>query len=154
MISLGLLWFDDDNRRSAASKVAEAVARFEERTGYRATTVHVHPALASSLAPASGRAGTKRAKMEHHVPVRVVGDDYLGRHYYLVGIEAGETPRPVRATRTAREARKAEAPRAPSTSSDAPEPVNTRRQPRSRGTRKAAQEPHGRASRAHQPKSA
>lgn len=133
MLSLGLLWFDDDNRRSPATKITDAVTRFEERTGLRATSVHVNPIVATALAPAKSRSGRSVAGRESgtpRLPVKVIGDEYLGRHYYLVGIEEGETPRAVRVARTARAARKNEAPRIGHAEAELPDDRATARRSR------------------------
>jgi hypothetical protein len=88
MLALGLLWFDDDSRRPLAQKIAEAIARYEERVGEAPSVCQVSPAQAAALA--SARPG--------QIPrVRIVSDETLRPNHFLVGIEQGEElPDPLR----------------------------------------------------------
>jgi hypothetical protein len=42
----GMLWFDDDPRKSLETKIAQAAARFSEKHGRRPTTCCVSPSVA------------------------------------------------------------------------------------------------------------
>jgi hypothetical protein len=131
MLTLGLLWYDDDARRPVPQKIAEAVARYQERVGGRPTVCQLNPRQAASLASA------KAAALPH---VRLVPDETLRSNYFLVGIEEGEAgaepqmlahepdmPMPVEDTSTSRRTRrgKASAQRAAEAAAKAPsmEPI-------------------------------
>lgn len=49
MIAEGLLWFDDDPRRPLQEKIANAIERYSERTGWLPTVCETHPAQAESF---------------------------------------------------------------------------------------------------------
>jgi hypothetical protein len=85
MLIVGLLWYDDDARRPVAQKIADAVARYQERLGGRPTVCQLNPRQAATLTAA--KAAT--------VPqVRLMPDETLRPNYFLVGIEEGdELPR-------------------------------------------------------------
>ena len=83
MLTLGLLWYDDDARRPIPQKIAEAVARYQERVGGRPTVCQLNPRQAVSLA--SAKAGALP-------PLRLVPDETLRSNYFLVGIEEGDEP--------------------------------------------------------------
>lgn len=81
----GLLWFDADARRSAQSKLDEALIRFRERCGVEADCCHVSPSEVFS-----------------HPTVQVVPDPAVLRHHFLVGCdEEASPPRQVRRRRSA-----------------------------------------------------
>jgi hypothetical protein len=101
MIATGLLWYDDDLRRPLAAKIAEAAERYRERVGVEPTTCQLHPSqlAAAQPAPTTGR-GSRRKTAEIPVPgLRLIPDEHLRPNYFLVGIESGETVRPVRGWR-------------------------------------------------------
>lgn len=78
MLTLGLLWYDDDARRPVPQKIAEAVARYHERVGGRPTVCQLNPRQAAALA------SVKTAALPQ---LRLVPDETLRSNYFLVGIE-------------------------------------------------------------------
>jgi hypothetical protein len=103
MISTGLLWFDDDARRPLPRKIADALDRYRDRTGYEPTTCLVNPAQAESLhAPATAiRPRTRRASAADDAisvtlppGLHIQPSEALSPNYIMVGIAADETPRP------------------------------------------------------------
>ncbi|MBF6590707.1 MAG: hypothetical protein IVW57_09270 [Ktedonobacterales bacterium] len=107
MISLGLLWFDDDARRTVARKVADALARYRDRVGYEPTVCLLHPTQAAALAapaatmkPRARRGGGKDAAKDAAAvtlpkTLRLVPSEHISPHYFMVGVAAGEAPRRV-----------------------------------------------------------
>lgn len=49
----GLLWFDNDPKRTLADKLARAAAGHEKRTGKKATECHINAKEFSRLSPAT-----------------------------------------------------------------------------------------------------
>ena len=66
-----LMWFDDDRKKSATIKIAEALSAYEKRMGGRANVVLVHQ---DEVGEAPGR-----------VSVRSV--PYIQRSNFYVGVE-------------------------------------------------------------------
>lgn len=104
MIAEGLLWFDDDPRRPLAEKIANAIARYGERTGWQATVCEAHPtqvdAFNADMARAAMLAARRRAPKTPAPPavtlpakLRVMPNTSLRPNYFLIGVEAGERPR-------------------------------------------------------------
>ncbi|MDE3229078.1 MAG: hypothetical protein KGO05_04285 [Chloroflexota bacterium] len=103
MIAEGLLWFDDDTRRPLLAKIADAIERYGERTGWRATVCEAHPSQAeAALAeitraanPARRRSPAKASAALIALPphLRIRPNPSLRPNYFLVGVEAGERPR-------------------------------------------------------------
>ena len=73
----GLLWFDDDAKRSLETKVRRAVDRYHEKYGVRPNTCFVNP---SSLAENEARFDG----------VRVIAARNILRHHFLVGVLTAE----------------------------------------------------------------
>jgi hypothetical protein len=104
MIAEGLLWFDDDARRPLVEKIANAIERYAERTGWRATVCEAHPTQVDAYqaemtraaqAAARKRPSTKAAPPTVTLPpkLRVKPNTAMLPNCFLIGIEAGETPR-------------------------------------------------------------
>ncbi|MGH2503654.1 MAG: hypothetical protein ACRDID_14190 [Ktedonobacterales bacterium] len=104
MIAEGLLWFDDDARRPLVEKIANAIERYAERTGWRATVCEAHPTqvdayqvemIRAAQAAARKRPSTKAAPPTVTLPpkLRVKPNTAMLPNCFLIGIEAGETPR-------------------------------------------------------------
>ncbi|HEU5342868.1 MAG TPA: hypothetical protein VFU60_00850 [Ktedonobacterales bacterium] len=104
MIAEGLLWFDDDPRRPLVEKIAHAVERYAERTGWRATVCEAHPALVEAYRAEAARAANavarRRSAAKPAAPavtlpprLRVAPNASMQPNCFLIGIEAGETPR-------------------------------------------------------------
>lgn len=121
MIAEGLLWFDDDPRRPLAAKIASAVERYSERTGWAPTLCETHPSLveqfthereiAAAKAERASRSAARRRKVEASAKprargaqagseapalparLRVTPNSTLRPNYFLVGVEAGARPR-------------------------------------------------------------
>lgn len=60
-MNVGMLWHDDDPKRTLAQKVGRALAYYCDKYGHAPTTVHVHPAdnlpeRAAGLAVVASRA--------------------------------------------------------------------------------------------------
>ena len=80
MLKAGLLWFDDDARRPLAQKIADAVARYQERLGERPSVCQVNPGQAATLATGKGAPPQ---------PLLLVPDATLRPNYFLVGVDSG-----------------------------------------------------------------
>lgn len=104
MIAEGLLWFDDDARRPLIEKIANAIERYAERTGWRATVCEAHPtqvdAYQAEMTRAAQLAARKRPAAKAAAPtvtlppkLRVKPNPAMLPNCFLIGIEAGETPR-------------------------------------------------------------
>lgn len=119
MITEGLLWFDDDPRRPLLEKIANAVERYSERTGWQPTVCEAYPAQvetfnadlaraaatparrrASATSASSTKSGARlsakaSAKPTVELPpkLRVVANTAMRPNHFLIGIEAGERPR-------------------------------------------------------------
>lgn len=129
MIAEGLLWFDDDARRPIIAKIADAIERYSERTGWRPTICEAHPAQAEAATAELARAAAKEAhrrtpaKASATPPpslpsgLRILPNPTLRPNYFLIGIAPGERPRKAPATPTPSAQRRA--PRA-TTASSAP----------------------------------
>ena len=59
MIQIGLLWYDDDVRHPLPRKIADAVARHEERLGLVPNLCQLNPAQATALAAMPSAAALK-----------------------------------------------------------------------------------------------
>lgn len=114
MLTEGLLWFDDEPRRPLSEKIADAIARYSERTGWQPTVCEMHPiqveafnaevnraatATARRRAP-EGESAAKRPAKPGAAPavtlpskLRVTPNASLRPNYFFIGIEAGERPR-------------------------------------------------------------
>ena len=66
-----LMWFDDDRKKSASQKIADALAAYERRTGGRANVVLVN-AMEVGEAPR---------------PVKVRPEPYIQPSNFYVGVE-------------------------------------------------------------------
>jgi hypothetical protein len=75
MLTIGLLWFDDDLKRPLGAKLDEAMERYAERFGAQPTLAHLHPTQAEGLA---------------YARLRIVGDAQLRRNHFLLGSEEAE----------------------------------------------------------------
>ncbi len=107
MIAEGLLWFDDDPRRPLLEKIASAVERYKERTGWQPTVCEAHPTLVEMFnadrARADAAAAKAAARRRPPAPtppavtlpprLRVTPNASMRPNYLLIGIEAGERPR-------------------------------------------------------------
>lgn len=132
MLTEGLLWFDDDPRRSLHLKIADALVRYSERTGWQPTICETHPAQAEAFnAEVTGAATRRRRAKASAAPtpalppkLRVLPNASLRPNYFLVGIAAGERPRKAASqharTTQRRNARAAATPPAPTS-----EPLRT-----------------------------
>jgi hypothetical protein len=75
MLKEGLLWFDDDPRRSVVIKIRNAVERYEERFGIRPTFCYLNPAQMTNL---------------RVLDLLLIGESSLGRNYFLVGYDTDQ----------------------------------------------------------------
>ena len=66
-----LMWFDDDRKKSAREKIAEALAAYERRMGGQANVVLVHADEVGEAPPA----------------VKVRPQPFIARSNFYVGIE-------------------------------------------------------------------
>ena len=101
MIAEGLLWFDDDTHRPLLLKIADAIERYGERTGWRATVCEANATQAeAALAeiaraenPARRRSPAKAGPtLSLPARLRIRPNPSLRPNYFLVGVEAGERP--------------------------------------------------------------
>jgi hypothetical protein len=160
MIAEGLLWFDDDARRPLVEKIANAIERYAERTGWRATVCEAHPtqvdAYQAEMTRAAQAAARKRPSAKAAPPavtlppkLRVKPNTAMLPNCFLIGIEAGETPRHApsatvshsaarRASRTSRakgeRAATIEAPEPTPAAASAPTPARRVRAPRAKAS--------------------
>lgn len=104
MIAEGLLWFDDDSKRSVTEKIAYAVERYSERTGWRPTVCETNPSQVETynaeVERAANPTASKRASKAHVTPavelpagLRVIANMAMRPNCFLIGIAAGERPR-------------------------------------------------------------
>lgn len=100
MLTEGLLWFDDDQRHPLSEKIADAIARYSERTGWQPSVCEMHPAQVEAFNAEVARAATKRPTKSGAAPMvtlppklRVMPNAALRPNYFLIGIAAGERPR-------------------------------------------------------------
>src|SRR5262245_56528982 len=98
MMVSGILWYDDDAKRTLDEKIAEAAQRYRERIGLEPTSCELNAAQAAAprLAKASARHSTKQA--EPAVPAHnlsLIPTEHLRPNYFLVGLAEGEQPRRV-----------------------------------------------------------
>lgn len=114
MIAEGLLWFDDDSRRPLIEKIANAVERYSERTGWQATVCEAHPtqvelfnaereraaaAAARRRAPSAKQGAAPAIQLPERL--RVTPNVAIRPNCFFIGIEAGERPRKAPAQPTA-----------------------------------------------------
>lgn len=76
MIQEGLLWFDDDPKRSVSDKVARAVRRYEQKYGHSPDVCYVHP-------------GQMRERELSVVTVKVLPAPTVLIHHFWLGTETG-----------------------------------------------------------------
>ena len=174
MIAEGLLWFDDDPRRPLQEKIANAIERYSERTGWLPTVCETNPAQAESFlathalnasaataaptrrrasaatpatATAPSRRQTKAATPVVALPpkLRVTPNATLRPNYFLVGAEPGERLRKAPSQSASSSQRKAR--RAPATASAASEPaVPSSQPPKASKAPKVSKAPRAKAS--------
>ncbi len=104
MIAEGLLWFDDDSKRPVTEKIAYAVERYSERTGWRPTVCETNPSQVETynaeVERAANPTASKRASKAQAAPavelpagMRVIANVAMRPNCFLIGIAAGERPR-------------------------------------------------------------
>lgn len=104
MIAEGLLWFDDDSKRPVTEKIAYAVERYSERTGWRPTVCETNPTQVETynaeVERATNPTATRRASKAPAAPtielpagMRVVANSTMRPNCFLIGIAVGERPR-------------------------------------------------------------
>ena len=141
MLTIALLWYDDDARRPLPLKILDATARYRERLGASPTVCHLNPAQAEQALHVSPR------KKPEPLPVRLEADETMRPNYFLVGLddedapaqplpipdvfgaEIEETPHPRRAKAVATSASRTRAPRRERAT---PQPVAARAEAKSR----------------------
>lgn len=77
MMSTGLLWYDDDPKKSLERKIGDAVARYQERFGVLPNACYVHGERAEAR-----RQATVGERQLAVVPIRAIR-----AHHYWVGAE-------------------------------------------------------------------
>jgi hypothetical protein len=119
MIAEGLLWFDDDARRPLIAKIADAITRYSERTGWRPTVCEAHPAQAEAVIAELARTAAKEARRRTAAKasatqtpglpagLRIMPNSTIRPNYFLIGIAAGEHPRKAITTQTSGAQRRA-----------------------------------------------
>lgn len=78
-MDIGMLWKDDDNRRSLEDKVARAAAYYRQKYGEAATVCFVHPTM---LAEAPASEGVTAAGL------RVLPARTVQVHHFWLGVNA------------------------------------------------------------------
>jgi hypothetical protein len=86
MLTIALLWYDDDTRRPLPQKILDATARYRERLGAVPTVCHLNPAQAEQALHVSPR------KKPEPLPVRLEPDDTMRPNYFLVGLDDADAP--------------------------------------------------------------
>ncbi len=77
MIKTGLLWYDNDPKRSLEDKVARALAHYRQKYGQPAQVVYVNPATLNDGAPT--------------LPgVEVMTSKTVQPHHFWLGVKAGK----------------------------------------------------------------
>lgn len=143
MIAEGLLWFDDDTRRPLIQKIADAITRYSERTGWRPTICEANPAQAEAVLAELARIAAKQARqrtpakasatLAPSLPagLRILPNAAIRPNYFFIGIAAGERPRKATTTPTAgasrRASRSTNAPNAPAAQTPQEHPAKTPR---------------------------
>ena len=80
MLQEGLLWFDDDPKRSVLDKIARAVQRYQQKYGHSPDVCYANPAdLKDGDAKASG--------------VRVLPAKTVLPHHFWIAVEPSEKKR-------------------------------------------------------------
>jgi hypothetical protein len=160
MLTIALLWYDDDARRPLPQKILDATARYRERLGAAPTVCHLNPAQAAQAVQVS-----PRKKLEP-LPVRLEADDTMRPNYFLIGLDDQDAPdQPIPAAssffedeETEREARRVQAAPAAASRKRAPRRATTQPEPapaRSVAKRPAAvAQPEKVTSRAAKPRAA
>ena len=71
-MQIGLLWFDDDPRKTLEAKIQQAAARYHEKFGNAANTCYVNPAVATAHSiPGDNDSGLRE------LPARSVRPNYF-----------------------------------------------------------------------------
>lgn len=81
-MKVGLLWFDDDPKRSLREKIAPAAKRYRQKYGAPPNTCYVHP---STLLPA--QAGGGNGKTAQVGTVHVATLPTVLQHHFWIGQE-------------------------------------------------------------------
>jgi hypothetical protein len=100
MKTTGLLWFDDDPRRTVIAKIAEAVERYRERIGFEPTVCEVNPAQMPSAAPEPQK--RQRRSKTPTPPVatlpkglQLVPSEQVHPNYFMLGSDGDEALIPI-----------------------------------------------------------
>jgi hypothetical protein len=78
-------WYDPDRKKPARAKLADAIARYEEKFGRTPLFCLTSPQDAAELAEPS-------RKFPGEPPVSIQARSYIARWTFYIGEDAGETP--------------------------------------------------------------
>jgi hypothetical protein len=78
-------WYDPDRKKPARAKLADAIARYEEKFGRTPLFCLTSPQDAAELAEPS-------RKFPGEPPVAIQARGYIARWTFYIGEDAGETP--------------------------------------------------------------
>jgi len=88
-MNIGLLWFDDDPKKSTECKIAEAAERYQQRFGALPTVCHVHrPAPPAGATDAQGAALCLVLRNGEQTPplsVSLIANSFIRPHHYWLG---------------------------------------------------------------------
>lgn len=96
MLTVGLLWYDDDPKRPTALKIADGMARYRERLGTAPTICYLNPRQwEAATAP------TRHKDVGAPLPnASLISDDTMRPNYFLIGVEESDQ-QPILATAAA-----------------------------------------------------
>ena len=77
MMNIGLLWYDDDPKKTLERKIGDAVARYQERFGALPNACHVH---------GEGTEARRQATVGER-QLALVPNRAIRAHHYWVGAE-------------------------------------------------------------------
>ncbi len=96
MLTVGLLWYDDDPKRPTALKIADGMARYRERLGTAPTTCYLNPRQLEAVT-----APTRHKGVGAPLPnASLISDDTMRPNYFLIGVEESDQ-QPILATAAA-----------------------------------------------------
>ena len=78
MIEVGLLWFDDNSKRSLENKIRDAAGRYEEKFGHAPDTCYINSDMLAQEQPQIG-------------DMQVLVADNILPHHYWIGVQAPES---------------------------------------------------------------
>jgi hypothetical protein len=96
MLTVGLLWYDDDPKRPTALKIADGMARYRERLGAAPTTCYLNPRQLEAVTAPTRHKGVGAPLP----PAALISDNTMRPNYFLIGVEESDQ-QPIQATTAA-----------------------------------------------------